>query len=73
MNPEVDKKYLREYRCIVCNKLLCKGRLSDGNSFLEVKCRGCGNIVMFYGDDREIVATRSTLIRKGLIPDTDQN
>ncbi len=65
------KELLREYRCKICNKLLCKGRLSDRNSELEVKCRGCHNICVFCGPDAEIIKERSVLIRQGLIPDPE--
>ena len=67
----IDAKYLKEYRCQTCNQLMCKGHLTDGNSFLEVKCRGCGKVMMFYGDDKEIVVTRANLLKRGLISDTD--
>lgn len=43
----------------------------DSDSVLEVKCRGCGRICAFLGEDREIVSQRAVLIKKGLIPDTD--
>ena len=68
----VDSKYLTEYRCPACRKLLCKGYLRDDSSVLEVKCRGCGKVVQFTGADAEIVKERSVLITQGLIPDTDQ-
>ena len=67
----MDSKYLTEYRCAECNKLLCKGFLKDSESQLEVKCRGCGRIQAFFGEDAHIVKKRSVLIRQGLIPDTD--
>ena len=67
----IDTKYLIEYRCPVCRKLLCKGLLTDKLSLLEVKCRGCGRICQFSGEDADIVKTRSVLIAQGLIPDTD--
>jgi phage FluMu protein Com len=62
---------LREYRCQECHKLLCKGYLKDENSVLEVKCRGCGLICTFTGEDAKIIKCRSVLIEQGLIPDTD--
>lgn len=68
----IDPKYLQEYRCDDCNKLLCKGYLSNVLSTLEVKCRGCGKICFFQGEDADIVSTRSVLIKQGLIPDTDE-
>lgn len=67
----IHPKLLREYRCKDCHKLLCKGLLMDSDSVLEVKCRGCGRICAFLGEDREIVSQRAVLIKKGLIPDTD--
>ncbi len=67
----IDPKYLKEYRCPDCHKLLCKGFLSDAGSALEVKCRGCGKMCLFTGTDAEIVKHRSELIQQGLIPDTD--
>lgn len=62
---------LCEYRCKECNKLLCKGLLTDNNSILEVKCRGCGLISTFTGRDAQVIQRRSVLIKQGLIPDTD--
>lgn len=62
---------LCEYHCKVCGKLLCKGVLTDKDSFLEVKCRCCKQISHFQGPDAEIIKKRSVLIRQGLIPDTD--
>ena len=70
---KMDNKFLREYRCKICKKLLCKGCLHTSNSALEVKCKGCGNICTFYGEDAEIVSKRADLMKKGLIPDTDKN
>lgn len=67
----IDAKFLKEYRCKVCNKLLGKGFLADKESFLEVKCRGCGTICEFTGEDARILKTRSELLKKGLIPDTE--
>jgi phage FluMu protein Com len=67
----VDSKYLNEYRCPQCHKLLCKGFLNDQQSVLEVKCRGCGQICQFIGEDAHIISQRSILIKQGLIPDTD--
>jgi phage FluMu protein Com len=69
----IDPKYLKEYRCTDCHKLLCKGFLNDQDSVLEVKCRGCGKLCQFSGTDAEIVKRRSVLITQGLIPDTDVN
>lgn len=71
MDTNINPRYLKEYRCQVCHKLLCKGLLQDSSSVLEVKCRGCGRICTFVGEDREIVKERSELIAKGLIPDTE--
>lgn len=67
----LDPKYLIEYRCPVCRKLLCKGHLTTADNILEVKCRGCGKICTFIGEDAHIVKERSVLIRQGLVPDTD--
>ena len=67
----IDPKYLKEYRCPDCNKLLCKGVLTSGQSVLEVKCRNCHRLCLFTGEDAEIVSHRSVLIKQGLIPDTD--
>ena len=69
----IDSKYLTEYRCPDCHKLLCKGLLSDNASILEVKCRGCGKLAQFTGEDAHIVKERSVLIAQGLIPDTDKD
>lgn len=41
---------LREYRCTACNKLLFKGVLVD--STVEIKCKGCGNLVTFQGEEK---------------------
>lgn len=75
---KVDRRYLREYRCPTCNKLLSKGYLSDQDSYLEVKCRGCNTICLFQGEDKEIIQTRAELIKDGLISghelsDSEQN
>ncbi len=67
----MSAKILTEYRCQNCNKLLCKGILNGQENILEVKCRGCGKICQFTGEDAQIVRHRSVLIRQGLIPDTD--
>lgn len=68
----IDPKYLREYRCPSCNKLLAKGVLADKDSVLEVKCRGCSTICLFKGEDAEIVKKRSELLKTGVIPDTEE-
>ena len=68
---EFQAKILQEYRCPDCHKLLCKGVLTGKDSEVEVKCRGCGRLCQFQGDDAEIVLNRSVLIKHGLIPDTD--
>ncbi len=68
---DLDKKYLREYRCPTCNKLLGKGFLQDKNSYLEIKCRGCGNMYTFTGEDKEILTIRHELLEKGELPDTE--
>jgi phage FluMu protein Com len=65
-------KILTEYRCQQCHKLLCKGLLSGHENILEVKCRGCGKICQFQGEDAQIVRHRSVLIKQGFIPDTDK-
>ncbi|MDO8659176.1 MAG: Com family DNA-binding transcriptional regulator [Candidatus Parcubacteria bacterium] len=68
----MDTKFLREYRCKNCHRLLCKGHLSTIDDALEVKCKSCGNVCLFRGEDAEIVAKRAVLIKQGLIPDTDK-
>lgn len=68
----IDKKYLREYRCPSCNKLLAKGFLSHKDSVLEVKCRNCATICLFQGEDAEIVEKRAEFLKKGIVPDTDE-
>lgn len=73
MNQVLDAKILTEYRCQQCNKLLCKGVLTGKENILEVKCKNCGMVCLFQGQDAQIVMHRSMLIKQGLIPDTDQN
>lgn len=68
----IDSKYLREYRCPTCHKLLAKGYLFHKDDVLEVKCRGCSTIHLFKGEDAEIIEKRSELLKKGLIPDTEK-
>ena len=68
---QIDKKYLREFRCPTDNKLLAKGFLTDSGSVLEAKCRVCGTVSLFRGEDREIIKTRQILLRQGKIPDTE--
>lgn len=68
---QVDKKYLREFRCPVDNKLLAKGYLQDSGSILEAKCKGCGTVSYFKGEDKEILITRQELLQEGKIPDTE--
>lgn len=68
---QVDQKYLREYRCPTCHKLLAKGNLKHKDDILEVKCRGCSTICLFKGEDAEIISKRSILLKEGKIPDTD--
>ncbi len=67
----IDKKYLKEYRCPNDNKLLAKGFLKDSGSVLEAKCRSCGQISYFQGEDIDILITRKELLKKGQIPDTE--
>lgn len=67
----LDKKYLKEYRCPTCNKLLAKGSMSSHDDLLEVKCRGCSTICLFRGEHAEIVKERSRLIKEGIIPGDD--
>lgn len=67
----INKKYLREYRCQTCQKLLAKGQLNHKEDVLEVKCRGCSNVCLFQGEDAEIIEKRSVLLKQGLIPDTE--
>lgn len=64
---------LKEYRCQICNKLLCKGFLKDKESELEVKCRGCGTLCIFHGPNAEMLKKRAELMKHGLIPDTDSD
>lgn len=64
---QIDRKFLTEYRCPTCNKLLSKGYLKDKDSFLEVMCRTCKTVHVFTGDDAEIIKVRSDLIREGKI------
>lgn len=71
MSMKVDKKYLREFRCPTDNKLLAKGFLQDMGSVLEAKCRACGLVSFFQGEDKEILKTRQVLLREGSIPDTE--
>lgn len=71
MTGNIDSKYLREYRCPTCNKLLGKGFLKDKDSYLEIKCRGCGNLYTFTGEDKEILQVRHELLKNGEIPDTE--
>ncbi|MBI2013192.1 MAG: Com family DNA-binding transcriptional regulator, partial [Candidatus Colwellbacteria bacterium] len=70
---EVEKKYLREYRCPACHKLLAKGQLNHRDDLLEVKCRGCSTICLFQGEDAEIIEKRSIFLKQGLIPDPDKS
>lgn len=71
MNP-IDPKYLKEYRCPECNKLLCKGiMLLREGTVLEVKCKNCHVLRTFMGPDIEVLQKRAILIKQGLIPDTD--
>lgn len=67
----VDPKYLIEYRCPTDNKLLAKGFLKDSGSMLEAKCRSCGRVSMFTGEDKEILKVRKELLKTGQIPDTE--
>lgn len=67
----IDPKYLTEYRCPVDNKLLAKGFLKDSGSMLEAKCRSCGKVSIFKGEDKEILITRQELLKTGQIPDTE--
>ncbi len=59
MSTLLGAKILTEYRCQQCNKLLCKGFLNGHDNLLEVKCRGCGKICLFNGEDALIVKHRS--------------
>ena len=67
----IDPKYLREYRCPNCNKLLAKGNLKHKEDVLEVKCRGCSGVYLFKGEDADIIEKRSVYLQEGLIPDPD--
>jgi len=51
MSTTAPDKILQEYRCPNCFKLLCKGALEGSDSAVEVKCRGCGKICAFNGQD----------------------
>ena len=61
----IHPKYLREYRCPTCQKLLAKGIMYDNNTVLEVKCRGCHTVCIFHGEDAEIIKKRAQLIEEG--------
>ena len=63
---------LKEYHCLKCGKLLCKGNLTDQNNILEVKCRGCHQVCFFCGKDADIIKKRSVLIKNGGIPDPEK-
>lgn len=67
----IEKKYFQEFRCPIDNKLLAKGFLKDSGSILEAKCRACGTVHYFQGEDKEIILTRKELIQDGKIPDTE--
>lgn len=67
----INPKYLQEYRCPVDQKLLAKGFLKDSGSVLEAKCRGCGKVSTFTGEDKEILVVRKKLLKEGKIPDTE--
>ncbi len=71
LGTTIPAKYLKEYRCPDCNKLLAKGNLKHKDDVLEVKCKGCSNIHMFTGEDADIIEKRSEYLREGLIPDPD--
>ena len=47
---------LREYRCTNCQKLLFKGVLVD--STVEIKCKGCSNLITFVGEPRDALICR---------------
>jgi len=68
---QIDSKFLREYRCPICNKLLAKGYLTQKEDYLEIKCRGCKSICLVSGEHAEILAMRAKLFKKGLIPNTE--
>lgn len=67
----IPSKYLKEYRCPSCNKLLAKGNLTHKDDVLEVKCRGCSGVYLFRGEDADIIEKRSEFLKEGLIPDPD--
>jgi phage FluMu protein Com len=67
----IDKKYLREYRCPTCHKLLAKGTLIEKGGALEVKCRGCHTVCLFQGGDADIVRERARLMEEGKISSKD--
>jgi phage FluMu protein Com len=56
MLTTAQDKTLQEYRCPNCQKLLCKGALEGSDSEVEVKCRGCGKICAFHGQDALIAS-----------------
>ncbi len=62
MKVVIDKKYLNEYRCKGCDKLLCKGYLQQVDNYLEVKCRNCKRVCSYGEKDAEIIRVRSVLI-----------
>ena len=47
----MNDECLKDYRCPHDDKLLFKGMLVD--SVIEVKCRGCGNIVELIGESSD--------------------
>lgn len=64
---------LKEYRCPRCNKLLCKGHFTCKEDILEVKCRGCGQLSQFLGEDAQTIEIRHELITNGLMADPESN
>lgn len=52
---------LKEFRCTACKKLLFKGVFVA--SIIELKCRSCGEMNMFNGEENEEI-----LCFKGVCP-----
>ena len=46
---------MNEYRCPICNQLLFKGNLKEGN--IQIKCQRCKKIINFEDNEIEQIAT----------------
>lgn len=57
---------LKEYRCANCNKLLFKAYLAGNGTCLEVKCRRCGHMDIFYGGAGSEAPSPSLLVKGGM-------